>query len=54
MHSLYVGGDVEVNEKDVIDHNWVTKDELPEYFSGEMMELLKKIIFEFHGNDCKD
>lgn len=53
MHSMYVGGDIEVDNKEIVDYAWVTREEFPEYFSGEMLELLDKIIFEFHGMDNK-
>jgi 8-oxo-dGTP pyrophosphatase MutT (NUDIX family) len=45
MHSVYLGGDVEIDDRDIVDFAWVRQEEFPDYFSGDMLELLRKVIY---------
>jgi hypothetical protein len=40
----YLQGNVRFVDPEVVDHVWVTKDELPEYLDATHIEYLKKIL----------
>jgi hypothetical protein len=44
-HALWLGGDVTLDTREVVDHLWVTKEELPEYIkSPELLALVNDIL----------
>jgi 3-phosphoshikimate 1-carboxyvinyltransferase len=40
----YIEGEVEVDGEEIIDHAWVTKEELKDYFEGEYLQVVKDLI----------
>lgn len=44
FYAYYVVGDVEIKSKNIVDYQWVAKDELHEYFSPELLEVALEML----------
>ena len=44
FQAKYEGGEVEVDEKEIVEYKWTTKDELQEYFEEEYWEAVKEMM----------
>lgn len=45
QHAIYVYGHVSLDKSEVVDHAWVTEDELSEYLTDpKMLALAKQMI----------
>ena len=43
---MYRSGEVEVDNKELVDHIWVTKEELRDYVSADYYAALEPILLE--------
>ena len=42
----YGSGEVKLNEKELVDYLWVTKEEMKDYVSQEYYDAIQKILIE--------
>ena len=44
FHAMYMGGEVQLDPKELVDYAWVTKAEMGQYLSPELMALVKHML----------
>ena len=46
LKAMYRGGEVEVDNEELVDHMWVTKEELKDYVSPDYFTAIAPILLE--------